>query len=287
MAILYNLPRIGNNANKFAQKGPTCWYYAAKMILKFHGKYHKGDKVHAQFKVLHEVRKIMTELDADTIEEMKQGLTATSEKCEKKIAGLKALAAKEQLSEKQKQSVKDLLAAKPQQRKDRIAKALKLIEEEELETLDRLDLLTTFVAEAGFTKINKEQFAKPEDVEGLLLRWGPFYTGGSVVATTKVDTGQKVKTGKRPDAEDRIVSVTQFKPTGSHAIVVCGAKDDLVYYKDPQGTDEVRSMKLELFHKGLDTDAADFIIALHCTDGWDADEANCAHMRNHRFKLPA
>lgn len=36
MKIYYDVPSIGTAANGWAQTGPTCWYYATKMLLRFH-----------------------------------------------------------------------------------------------------------------------------------------------------------------------------------------------------------------------------------------------------------
>jgi hypothetical protein len=53
-----------------------------------------------------------------------------------------------------------------------------------------------------------------------------------------------------------------------------------VYYKDPQKTDQVRSMDMRAFHDGLDVDASDFLIAINCDEGWDAEVAQCTHMKH-------
>lgn len=57
MAIRYDLPAVG------AQKGPTCWYTAVKMMLRFHN-IGADQTRRAQWHELHELRKIITELAA-------------------------------------------------------------------------------------------------------------------------------------------------------------------------------------------------------------------------------
>jgi hypothetical protein len=67
LAIRYEIPSIGKAETGYSQKGPTCWYYAAKMLLKFHQKFEKREdnRVYQEFKELHELRKLLTELGND------------------------------------------------------------------------------------------------------------------------------------------------------------------------------------------------------------------------------
>jgi len=62
MSIFFNVPPIGNSTG--AQKGPTCWFYAAKMIRKFHDAYDKNDHP-IEIRKLSVVRKIITFIDED------------------------------------------------------------------------------------------------------------------------------------------------------------------------------------------------------------------------------
>ena len=62
MSLFFNVPPIGNKTQ--AQKGPTCWFYAAKMIRKFHDAYDKTDHT-SNIRLLSLVRKFITFMDED------------------------------------------------------------------------------------------------------------------------------------------------------------------------------------------------------------------------------
>jgi len=274
MSLIYDVPTIADS-HQFAQRGPTCWYYASKMLLKFHHKLDdKGDDVYEEFKTLHEVRKVMTESGDKSAETITEELKRRAKSMDGYIRAIQVLEGKQSLNPSQQESLDFLRAASPAERKQRILEAIKKLDEQCNKDLSRLNLLTSFVPNGGFNKVNKEQYDSAEKVLDLLQRWGPFYTGGTVVAERKNINA----TGKLAGTT-QIVNVTEFKSTGSHAIVVVGAGDNIVYYKDPHNTNQIRSMDMATFHKGLDVDASDFLIAINCWDGWNYDLANCVHTR--------
>ena len=63
--IMYDLPTVANKEQlpflQFQQRGNTCWYYTAKMLLRFHKMATTAQDIHyEQLKSLHKVRQIST-----------------------------------------------------------------------------------------------------------------------------------------------------------------------------------------------------------------------------------
>jgi len=59
MSILYEIPTVA------AQKGPTCWYYAAKMMLRFHELIGAAERLEHEWRALHLARQVITQLAAE------------------------------------------------------------------------------------------------------------------------------------------------------------------------------------------------------------------------------
>jgi hypothetical protein len=220
-------------------------YYAAKMFLKFHKKLdNKGDDIYNELKTLHQIRKVMSESGKETAATIKAELEGLKAKLRGYTAAIDRLEKKGVFKKQQLESLQFMRGASSAEQKQRVDTAIENLDKEINTEMSRLNLLQSFVPTAGFWKVNKEQYKEPKDVLALLERWGPFYTGGSVVASRK-----NIKaTGKMAGATP-ILSVEEFETKGSHAIVVIGATDSTVYYNNTQKTDNIRSMNPPAFHK--------------------------------------
>ena len=279
MGILYKVPRIGTAKTGFKQKGPTCWYYAAKMLLKFHDLYDKSNDAYQEFKALHELRSVLTRYDYDTRKDSVEALKQAIKKC----SVYEDLKKREPtLNEKQKANLKYLQdwvrGNDVEVKRERIQSAIETLEEMENGDLSRLELLMSFVPSAQFASIPVDQYKSADQIEDLLERWGPFYSGGHVVAA-------KGNMQARGDlGGDHLVYVKEFEKKGSHAILVIGAKGDDVYYKDPNGTDEIRVIERAKFFAGIDRDASDAMIGIWCQQ-MNIQEGRCIHQLANQIKV--
>jgi hypothetical protein len=70
VAIRYEIPQVS------AQKGPTCWYYTMKMILKFHKMTDAGAALEHNWELLHLTRRAITELAAEKKGREKEDIVA-------------------------------------------------------------------------------------------------------------------------------------------------------------------------------------------------------------------
>jgi hypothetical protein len=275
MAILYDVPRIGEKRGDFGQQGPTCWYYAAKMLLRFHGLTQPGSEIYKELRELHQVRRILTEFRFDTKTETKAELDKRKAFLDRVPGIIRLLESKGTLSKEQAQQLANL-KEKLESRKE-IRNAIESLDKCVGNGLDRLELLTNFVPTAGFTKIERKFWSGEDKLEDILKHWGPIYTGGSVssLATKRTDTGEKTKSG------DRVLQVSEFKVPSSHAIVLAGVRGNTVYYKDPNHTDELRTIDRSVFYRNLDEDPDDFMIGIYCGAGMKDMNGymQCIHMQ--------
>ncbi|HWB98806.1 MAG TPA: hypothetical protein VG672_18985 [Bryobacteraceae bacterium] len=278
MSILYDVPRIGERRN-FGQQGPTCWYYAAKMLLKFHGMTQKGSEIYEGLKELHQVRRVLTDLDFDTKAETKAELEKRERFFDKLPEIIRKLESRGSLFPSQKEQLAYLKNKRQSAREDRprIQRAIQALDRCIDRGLDRLELLTRFVPTAGFTKIEQKFWEGEDKLEEVLKSWGPIYTGGSVssLSTQRTTTNRQTRSG------DRVIEVREFKARSSHAIVLVGIVGNSVYYKDPNKTDELRTISKTTFYNHLHADTNDFMIGIFCSEGLRevGNYMQCIHMR--------
>ncbi|AKJ02228.1 hypothetical protein ATI61_108382 [Archangium gephyra] len=200
MAIRFNIPEVA------VQKGPTCWYYATKMLMRFHELIGPGQQLEAEWKSLHLVRKAITQLDS---------------------------------SKKRKEDIRDKLTEWMQKEPDGGKRAelrearLKL---ESATSTGRFHILDAFFKE----RVKSVQFGNREvDIQFLqdsLRSYGPLYASiyrlGAAYAMTDFDY---VRDPMAQDQERYVYKLDgKCVVGGRHAVVIAGVDDNgNVYYKDP------------------------------------------------------
>jgi hypothetical protein len=279
--IAYDIPRIGEKSGTFGQQGPTCWYYAAKMLMKFH-EMHKNPKTELQMKPFHELRKILSEMvvhqereDPRAVQKnLEESLDRLDAKIKKEEANITLLMGKD--AEKFKSHIEKLRAEKAanEKRLPNIKRAIETLDKKIQDEMKRAELIRTFVSDANIDFRDLQiDWSQPADIEKQLERWGPFYASGglSSVQANRTETGTMTK-----DGGDSVVAVKDITVDSAHAVVVAGIKGGELYYKDPTGSNELRFISLAKFSTG-----ASKAITVNCFYG--RETGGCIHQRSRRL----
>ncbi|HTZ89459.1 MAG TPA: hypothetical protein VMA71_03910 [Alloacidobacterium sp.] len=280
MAILYDLPRI-NERGDFGQKGPTCWYYASKLLLKFHEKLEKREdnQIYKQMKSLHGLRKALCEIEDKA---RRDNSASVSKELRASINYLKSKSSPyyyEHLPEGRLRDhykkVFDHLNAPVAPYIAQLEQARKILDDIEGDGMDRLALLTNFVPDAGFVVIGSkisDVYADPDTLEKGLRDYGPMYTGGELTRATYQETKESV--GLK---QDKLIGVTGLKPKSAHICVIAGVKNSTVYYKDPNYTNEVFTADFDAFKSAIN----ELPITLSC----GAKSGACSHSQSKQIAV--
>jgi hypothetical protein len=291
MGIVYDLPRIGTEATGWKQKGPTCWYYSAKMILKFHRQYDKGNSdlehIYEQWKQLHELRKVLSGIADKSVRDDPAQLKVIIESKRDAIdAYLNGTGGSNLAAAGFNNELRDL--NKPQAT-TRLKRLQDLLERADLimgDFTNRIEALSSFVSNAGFSVWDKDDaLSSPGRLEEVLRISGPLYTSGalSVILTNpaRVQSRQgRVGTGDKKGTGDRVAAVYDLRADSAHAVVVIGVNGESLYYKDPNSSHGVLVIPFATFAQN----ASDSLLYLDCQEGKDS-EYRCLHNRTCEIEL--
>lgn len=302
MAILYQLPRIGEQSpNKWGQRGPTCWYYVSKMLLKFHDKIQPASEYYERFKAMHELRRILTEMDADgesrgarndksiVTRRLEAATLVQLRNINSRNAALvevsrKLRTAQGQAAVKLREHLKKLqeLIEKGRVELSRKVEAIDALKSYESSDLSRAKIFESFFPDGTFTIVKADVWLgngfTPERLEECLASWGPCYAGGAFSVNTIDRSGNNVVGG------DRIVNVTDFRAGSAHAIVIAGIDGNTVYYKDPNHSDELATCSFQHLETNLSKDDNRLFIAVNCAP--DQNTGRCGHMNAGAIRRP-
>ena len=269
MIILLKLPthkRVAANETKplNAQKGPTCWYYASRLVREFHQlTSHWNPDANAEVeKAISNVRKFETRFDL-ILDKVGDRVPKETE-----LNGIKGLL--DDLMPKPipvpewLQMVKDFYAGGVQKGRDQLFDLMT--------TWNRFSKLGTSTSEGIWAKYGFTFQDGDMDPNTLSLRvwsWGPLLASGEFCA------------GKHGESEvslagDVTVRLTTQFESGDHVIVLCGVgilgERAAVFYHDPNYPAVCRAMYYDTYEARRNKKARLGMIPCR--------ELNCHHVEN-------
>lgn len=301
MAILFDVPRTAAS-NGFKQKGPTCWYYGAKMLVTMHNL--RGDAAFdLQWKALHETRKVMTELATEQVEggpEYSEQLVSIRQRLksehDRHLEQLHLVATAKERPEKgwyqeheYRKSITVLgraLGGKTVEKATRHVPVILAAHARMMAatSMTRADLFNLFlpgvfvhsrIALADCTAVN---------IEARLLATGPFYAEGDVFSR-RVNRNPLPGFNPAPDADTR-AEVHALDADSPHVVVVLGIVGDNLYYKDPNDSAQVRIAPFDMFRTGWARGGDCGVITVTCPHHDDAQRGGCVHVSARELPVP-
>lgn len=305
--ILFDTPRIADKAKndltgtRYKQKGPTCWYYAAKMLTRLH---HIQDSGSIDMRALHWVRKILTDLNIDAPligEDQTENLDRIRNRLITERNWWRSLLDQHDTALSRYQAIPgsqftkhdwmvSVTRVKMTLKVDSVATARRKYGEieralEQMRTatdMGRFSLLQKF-ASGLFQKFEVEtnKVDTPDKIEAMLRKVGPFYASGYLFSLH--ENRRDVDTSGMSDVwrKDSLAEVLKLE-NDAHAIVVTGVNtaSGNVYYKDPNRTDQIRVIPYSRFISSWPSGTSVCTaIALKCPQRHDSlnSQGGCAH----------
>jgi len=268
--IVLKVPAV-SGTNSFSQKGPTCWYYSSKMLLRFHDMLlDKNSDLYKQFKAMHELRKVLTDTESrkqrdnpeflkgkllETKKQLKKSKTAIQERLGQ--LGQQLIESRQKNDHVTEQKLKTLIdkissstkqvQAKRRQRIQGIESAVSVLEGKFKNGMVRSEIFKEFFEDWAF---NVEQVKTDDDGASLysaLKYYGPLYTSGEL-SISKNGRTDLVNTLGSNNTES-MQSVSTLTVDSAHAVVIAGVDTDtkLIYYKDPNFSNLLLQVDFDTF----------------------------------------
>jgi hypothetical protein len=293
MKIFFDVPHIGTHQNGWAQRGPTCWYYATKMVLKFHEKLDPlaGD-LYKNMKALSLLRKLVTQHGTGTELHLRHIPEAVARYREEYELKNREQATREVVLRSVRTKLSDPSTTRDVELMQRKAIALEnagKLAAGRLDILKRFDALamslppakgdwTMEYARAFFPRELFEEIPYQQGkltdrtvIHDLLRRWGPLIVCGDLLSAV-------------PSHGEIYHEVTAFQD-GKHAILLTGidTHSGMVEYRDPNFSNRICWCKFEKLICNVtgcrtDRDTEWVFLAVRCNH-----PGPCEHVRRKAF----